>query len=62
MNATKPLGHFYSPIKFYNGAVLKYEGIANATNIQWMLAREGMIMLPEYCGDRITADTHTKFP
>lgn len=59
------VGHFYSPIDFYNGAVLKYKGIATEGNKVWFVEETpGTIILAEYKGDRIkTADhsEHTTF-
>lgn len=55
------IGHFYEPIAFYSGRVLKYQGRANARNREWMMAKPGMIMVESYKGDRITADTHALF-
>lgn len=55
------IGYYYAPIPFYNGRVLKHEGGAVAHNVAHMMAQPGMVMLHEYKGDRITADTHQPF-
>jgi hypothetical protein len=50
------IGHFYAPIAFYDGAILKYQGIATKGN-QDLLRKthpEG-ITLDQYRGDRIRA-------
>ena len=52
------IGHFYQPIEFYNGTILKYQGMESEANREWMMAKPGMQMLDSYKGDRITADTH----
>jgi len=56
-----PVGHYYEPIPYYEGRVLKYAGLACAMNLEWMMARPGMLMLDAYKGDRITADGHKPF-
>lgn len=55
------IGHYYEPIPFFGGRVLKYAGIASEKNRDWMMARPGMLMLDSYKGDRITTDNHTLF-
>jgi hypothetical protein len=50
------IGHYYAPIPYYGGRVLKYEGIACPMNHARMMAKPGMLMLDAYKGDRITAD------
>ena len=55
------LGHFYEPLPYYGGRVLKYQGQATPANHDWMMARDGMVCLPERIADRITADTHVPF-
>jgi hypothetical protein len=55
------IGHYYEPIPFYSGRVLKYAGIACPMNEAHMMAKPGIIMLPAYISDRITADTHEPF-
>lgn len=52
------IGHFYRPIAYYGGKVLKYEGIATEGNKEH---NADAVILPEYLGDRITADTHEVF-
>lgn len=54
-------GHYYEPIAYYGGRVLKYAGIACPMNKAHMMAKPGMLMLDAYKGDRITADTHQLF-
>ncbi len=55
------MGVYYEPIPYYNGSVLKCAGGVNEQNKTWMLAKPGMIILPHYIADRITADTHKPF-
>lgn len=57
-NEWTPIGHYYEPIAYFNGAVLKYRGIACQMNRAHMMSQPGMLMLDSYKGDRITADTH----
>lgn len=57
----KEIGHYYEPIAYYNGRVLKYAGIACPLNQAHMMAKPGMLMLNSYKGDRITADTYELF-
>lgn len=56
-----PIGHYYLPIPYYNGRVLKYEGIATRMNESHMMSKPGMVLLNQYKGDRITADAHELF-
>lgn len=60
-NQWTELGHYYEPIPYYNGRVLKYRGIACGNNLHWMIAKPGMLVLSRYLGDRITADTQQLF-
>ena len=55
------IGHYYEPIAYYGGQVLKYAGIACPMNQSRMMAVPGMLMLDTYKGDRILADTHILF-
>lgn len=55
------IGHYYEPIAYYGGRVLKYAGIACPMNREHMMAKPGMLMLDAYKGDRITADKHELF-
>ena len=55
------IGHYYEPIPYYRGAVLKYQGIACEMNKEWMMAKPGMLMLGAYKGDRILAESHEPF-
>jgi len=57
MTATNHIGHFYQPLPAYPH-VLKYQGIATEQNVAWVMQQPGMILLPEYMGDKITADGH----
>lgn len=59
--AYDPIGHYYAPIQWYGGKVLKYHGIACRMNREHMMAKPEMIMLDAYKGDRIRADTHEEF-
>lgn len=61
MKPQDAIGHFYEPIPAYENQVLKYQGIANHENKQWMLRKPGMQLLDTYKGDRIRADTHAPF-
>lgn len=64
VNAQTPkyvIGHFYEPIPFYDGKVLKYQGMATKENRVWMMKRPGMVMLKKYKGGRITAKGHRLF-
>lgn len=58
--------HYYRPIAMFDGAVLKYSGMASANNLaafplMCMEAGEGfkagLVILPAYAGDRIMAST-----
>jgi hypothetical protein len=60
-NPYAEIGHYYLPIPYYKGRVLKYEGIACPMNLQHMMAKPGMLLLDTYKGDRITADGHAPF-
>lgn len=51
------IGHFYDPIPYFEGRVLKYQGQACARNVEWMMKIPGMLMLDAYHGDRIHTDT-----
>lgn len=55
------IGHYYEPIPYYGGKVLKYAGIACPMNQAHMLSQSGMVMLDAYKGDRITTDKHEIF-
>lgn len=53
------VGHYYTPIEYYKGEVLKYAGIATKGN-SWVLEeRPGTIVLSEYKGDRIKKADHS---
>lgn len=56
------IGHFYAPISYYKGAVLKYQGIVTKGN-QGMLKEQfpDGLMLDSYIADRITAADHTPY-
>lgn len=55
------IGHYYSPIPFYAGKVLKYEGLATEGNREHCMSNPGWRMLPDYIADRISADTLQPF-
>lgn len=55
------IGHYYEPISFYKGKVLKYSGMACQANIEHMMEKPGILILGCYKGDRITADNHELF-
>lgn len=55
----KVIGHHYQPIAYFDGAVLKYEGMACEMNRDRMMAKPGMIMMDSYKGDRIVAKDHS---
>ena len=55
------IGHYYRSIPFYNGRVLKYGGLATKDNAWVLEEKPGTIILPEYKGDRIYADTHEDY-
>jgi len=55
------IGHYYRPIPLFNGNVLKYAGIACPMNVGFMMKEPGIVMLPNYKGDRIHAATHEMF-
>jgi hypothetical protein len=59
--AAKHIGHYYRPIPFYAGKVLKYGGIATPGNAWVLDEKPGTIILDRYIADRITADTHEDF-
>lgn len=49
--------YFYAPIPYYQGQVLKCQGIATSNNKVWMLKKHpDMIVLKGYRGDRIGLD------
>lgn len=58
----KKLGHFYVPIPFFKGRVMKYQGIVNTFNLGFLKSRfpDG-VLLDSFKGDRITTDTHTLY-
>ena len=70
-----PTPYLYRPIAAYQGRVLKCAGIATPNSRVVVAERAkdkgdgltadgympGFIELPDYAGDRITADTHTVF-
>jgi hypothetical protein len=60
-NEWQAIGHFYEPIPLYAGQVLKYQGIATARNVEWMMAKPGMRLLPDFIADRIDAATLQPF-
>jgi hypothetical protein len=52
----------YAPIAFYDGRVLKCQGIATANNCPWLVAKfPGCIFLEGYQGDRIDATTFAEY-
>lgn len=54
--------HFYSPIPYYNGEVLKYQGICTPENEAWFVEdHPGTVIKDEYLGDRIKASDHSPF-
>ena len=56
------IGHFYTPIKAFDGRVLKYQGIASESNKEWFIEQNpGTIILPERIADRIWANDHTDY-
>jgi hypothetical protein len=55
------IGHYYEPLPYYGGKVMKYAGIACQMNKGFMMAKPGMIMLRSYIADRIKADTNEPF-
>jgi len=59
MNRKQP--YFYEPIPYYSGKVLKCAGMPSEQNMAWMMAKPGMVLLDEYKGDRIHADTYLPF-
>lgn len=62
MANSKHIGHFYAPITFYGGKVLKYMGIASEENKEWFVnANPGTIILPERVADRINANDYSPF-
>ena len=59
MNKSETMSYFYRPLPFYAGRVLKCAGICTDDNRTWFLAANpDTIVLPQYMGDRIKADTH----
>lgn len=62
MANSKHVGHFYAPIAYFNGTVLKYHGIATEENQNWVVEKTpGTIILPEFNGDRINAADHSEY-
>jgi hypothetical protein len=66
----KPDQYAYQPIAYFNGKVLKCAGIITADNehiIREKASKEqnglltGYIVLDDYYGDRIHADTHKRY-
>lgn len=56
------VGHFYTPLPYFKGEVLKYGGIATEANKVWVVEKNpGTIIVPEYIADRINAKDHTEF-
>ncbi|WP_371765526.1 hypothetical protein [Massilia sp.] len=50
------VGHFYAPITYYNGEILKYQGMATKGNQAHLRATHPAgITLDKYLGDRIRA-------
>ena len=62
MANSKVVGHFYTPIKYFDGEVLKYGGIADEENKEWVIEKHpGTIILPERIADRIWAADHREY-
>jgi ABC-type Fe3+-hydroxamate transport system substrate-binding protein len=57
------VGHYYAPIPHYDGKVLKYQGEATKGNLDAILRVKypDGVLLSEYKGDRIYADTHEDY-
>lgn len=57
------IGHYYAPIAFYDGKVLKYQGIATKGNLDAILRVKfpDGVLLDSYKGDRIKADTYEEY-
>ena len=56
------MAYFYKPLEFFNGRVLKCQGIATDDNRGWFVEQNpGTIILVGYRGDRIRASDHTEF-
>jgi hypothetical protein len=63
--------HYYRPLDHYDGAVLKYQGEASENNLayfprHWMDSHDdgympGVLILPQYMGDRIRAADYSQF-
>ena len=61
-NHWEQVGHFYAHIAFYDGKVLKYQGIVTEANKQHLIdTHQGGIILSAYKGDRIRADDYSAF-
>lgn len=57
-----PVGHFYAPIAFYDGCVLKYQGECVEGN-KTLLEQQhpAGVILESYKGDRILAADYSPF-
>ncbi len=56
------LGHFYVPIAYFYGAVLKYESVVTAQNHQHLIDKHpDGILLDAYKGDRINTNDHSAY-
>lgn len=60
--APKSDSYFYTPIPFYNGEVLKCQGMATEANKGWFMeANKTAVVLNKYMGDRINASDYSEF-
>ena len=55
------VGHYYTPIAYFDGKVLKYAGIATKGNAWFVREHPGTLVLDANKGDRILADNYTLF-
>jgi hypothetical protein len=56
------IGHFYAPIASFNGAILKYQGIATEGNRAFLFeTHPDGVILDTYKGDRIRAADHSEY-
>jgi hypothetical protein len=56
--------YIYAPIPYFNGRVLKCQGIATTNSLAVCAEKNPgveLIVRPDYCGDRILANDFTLF-
>lgn len=57
MTSNHNLPHFYIPLTFYSGKILKCAGICTPDNVIWFTKNNpGTVIVDRYLGDRVRAD------